>query len=302
MRAFFRPEFFNRLDRVVPFRSLTPAALRVVVEHALESLLSRRGIRRGNVLVEVESPLLDLLVEQAYDPRYGARPLKPRPGAAPHGAAGHHLVRRGAEDLARVELFRRGDDMGLSVELMVREPAWAPEQDPMTWTLSDVSRVLDETSARLDALSVEDASPDTAELAERLERLSAEAVDIRENELAERDFVETEASVPKEVLRGYDWNHHTGRGGLRARPAYASVPLPVSREERLRRSRPLVVNLRDEVEWLTHQLACRERGPDVRVVLVEGLGDTPVSALDAVVRALPQALGRCCGARGARGA
>jgi ATP-dependent Clp protease ATP-binding subunit ClpC len=70
------------------------------------------------------------------------------------------------------------------------------------------------------------------------------------------------------------------------------LPQPVSREERLRRCRPLVVNLRDEVEWLAHQLACRERGPDVRVVLVEGLGDTPVSALDAVVRALPQSLGR----------
>ncbi|WP_164019439.1 AAA family ATPase [Pyxidicoccus trucidator] len=292
VRAFFRPEFFNRLDRVVPFRSLTPAALRVVVEHALESLLSRRGIRRGNVLVEVESPLLDLLVEQAYDPRYGARPLKRALERRLTVPLAHHLVWRGAEDLARVELFRRGDDMGLSVELMVREPAWAPEQDPAAWTLMDVSRVLEQTVARLDGLSGVEASPDAAELVERLERLSAEAVDIRENELAERDFLEMEAPVPKEIVRGDHWNRHPGRGGLRARPTYSSVPQPVSQEERLRRCRPLVVNLRDEVEWLAHQLACRERGPDVRVVLVEGLGDTPVSALDAVVRALPQDLGR----------
>ena len=301
VRAFFRPEFFNRLDRVVPFRSLTPAALRVVVEHALESLLSRRGIRRGNVLVEVESLLLDLLVEQAYDPRYGARPLKRALERRLTVPLAHHLVRRGAEDLARVELFRRGDDMGLSVELMVREPAWTPEPDPAAWTLADVARVLDETVARLDALLVReaarpkpvDAPPEAAELVERLERLAAEAVDIRENELAERDFLETEAPVSKEIAHGYyRAAHNSGRGGLRARPAYASVPLPVSREERLRRCRPLVVNLRDEVEWLAHQLASRERGADVRVVLVEALGDAPVSALEAVVRALPQALGR----------
>ncbi|NMO16577.1 ATP-dependent Clp protease ATP-binding subunit [Pyxidicoccus fallax] len=300
VRAFFRPEFFNRLDRVVPFRPLTPAALRVVVEHALESLLSRRGIRRGNVLVEVESQLLDLLVEQAYDPRYGARPLKRALERRLTVPLAHHLIRRGAEDLARVELFRRGDDMGLSVELMVREPAWAPEPDPAGWTLGEVSRVLEATAIRLETLSAREAArpsgtdlhPEAVELVERLGRLSVEAVDIRENELAERDFLEREVPVTKALAHGYDWSRNIGRGGLRARPGYAAVPLPVSPEERLRRCRPRVVALRDEVEWLAHQLACRERGPDVCAVLMEGLGDAPVSALDAVARALPQDLGR----------
>ncbi|MFP2934234.1 ATP-dependent Clp protease ATP-binding subunit, partial [Pyxidicoccus sp. 3LG] len=119
----------------------------------------------------------------------------------------HHLVKRGAEDLARVELFRRGDDMGLSVELMVREPAWASEPDPAHWTLADVSRVLDESMKRLDALSAREAAhpasgsvhPEALELVERLERLGAEATDIRENELAERDYIETERGVPKEL-------------------------------------------------------------------------------------------------------
>ncbi|QSQ24801.1 ATP-dependent Clp protease ATP-binding subunit [Pyxidicoccus parkwayensis] len=302
VRAFFRPEFFNRLDRVVPFRPLTPAALRVVVEHALESLLSRRGIRRGNVLVEVEPALLDLLVEQAYDPRYGARPLKRALERRLTVPLAHHLVRRGGEDLARVELFRRADDMGLSVELMVREPAWAPEPDPANWTLGEVSRVLEETAARLEVLSARQATrtgtraehPEAMELVERLERLAAEAVDIRENELAERDFMELEEPVSKEAASGYDayWPRNPGRGGLRPRPGWSSVPIPVSPEERLRRCRPRVVALRDEVEWLAHQLACRERGPDVRAVVLEGLGDAPVSALEAMVRALPQSLGR----------
>ncbi|AKF82595.1 citrate:sodium symporter [Myxococcus fulvus 124B02] len=304
VRAFFRPEFFNRLDRVVPFRSLTPAALRLVVEHALESLLSRRGIRRGNVLVEVESPLLDLLVEQAYDPRYGARPLKRALERRLTVPLAHHLVRRGGDDLARVELYRQGDDMGLSVELLVREPAWAPEQAASTWTLPAVFRALEEVTARLDALLAAETKraeagdvstrPEALELGERLERLSAEALDIRENELADRDFLETEERAGKEERRAYDssW-HNKGRGGLRPRPAYAAQPLPVSPEERLRRCRPKVMKLRDEVEWLAHQLTRRERGVETHSLLVEGLADASTFAVSAVTGSLPQGLGRC---------
>ncbi|NVJ20541.1 ATP-dependent Clp protease ATP-binding subunit [Myxococcus sp. AM011] len=304
VRAFFRPEFFNRLDRVVPFRSLTPAALRVVVEHALESLLSRRGIRRGNVLVEVESALLDLLVEQAYDPRYGARPLKRALERRLTVPLAHHLVRRGGEDLARVELFRRGEDMGLSVELLMREPAWTREQDPTAWTLPGVARVLEEVTARLEALAAAEprpsegetprGGPEAVELRERLERLAAEALDIRENELADRDFMETEEPAGKEERVGYqdNWRRNRGRGGLRPRTVYGSAPLPVSPEERLRRCRPKVVSLRDEVEWLAHQLATRDRGMEVCALLVEGLADSPVAALEAVVKAIPQGLGR----------
>ncbi|HEU4534279.1 MAG TPA: AAA family ATPase, partial [Polyangiaceae bacterium] len=75
-RRFFRPEFFNRIDRLVPFRPLDPEALRRVVEQQLGELLGRRGIARANLLVEVEPATLDALVERAYDPRFGARPLK----------------------------------------------------------------------------------------------------------------------------------------------------------------------------------------------------------------------------------
>jgi ATP-dependent Clp protease ATP-binding subunit ClpA len=75
-QRFFRPEFFNRIDRLVPFRSLDPEALRHVFEQQFAELLGRRGIARANLLVEVEPAMLDALVTRAYDPRFGARPLK----------------------------------------------------------------------------------------------------------------------------------------------------------------------------------------------------------------------------------
>ncbi|WP_342374802.1 AAA family ATPase [Myxococcus stipitatus] len=301
VRAFFRPEFFNRLDRVVPFRSLTPSALRVVVEHALESLLSRRGIRRGNVVVEVEPQLLDLLVEQAYDPRYGARPLKRALERRLTVPLAHHLVRREGEELARVELFRRANDMGLSVELLTRQPSWTPEPSTATWKLPAVFRALEEVTTRVDTLlatlaaAPKAASPEeTLVLGEQLERLSAEAVDVRDHELAHREFLEQEERPVKKGRAGYE--HDTGgsgrQGGLRPRPFLATEPFPVSAEERLRRWLPKVVSLRDELEWLAHQLAHRESGAQTRALLVEGLADTPAAALTAVLKALPQGLGR----------
>ncbi|MCE9672866.1 AAA family ATPase [Myxococcus stipitatus] len=299
VRGFFRPEFFNRLDRVVPFRPLTPAALRIVVEHALESLLSRRGIRKGNVLVEVESALLDLLVEQAYDPRYGARPLKRALERRLTVPLAHHLVRRGSDDLARVELFRRDEDMGLAVELLVRVPPWTPEPSPASWNLPTASRLLDEVSARLADLE-EKVAPRVASDApgddearvgwmEGLRPLLADAQDLRENVLVGRDYLETERPVTKGAGRGGfpdNWNY-TGRGGLRPRPVYDEQPMPVSPEEQLRRGRPRLVELRDEVELLAHRLATRERGHDVRVVLLEAMSEADVRALRYVLDALP---------------
>ncbi|MCP3101505.1 AAA family ATPase [Myxococcus sp. K15C18031901] len=299
VRGFFRPEFFNRLDRVVPFRPLTPAALRIVVEHALESLLSRRGIRKGNVLVEVEPALLDLLVEQAYDPRYGARPLKRALERRLTVPLAHHLVRRGGDDLARVELFRRDEDMGLAVEVLVRAAQWTPEPTATSWNLPTATRLLDEVSARLAALAEQLAPLMAAETQpadearegwlESLRPLLADAQDLQDNILVGRDYLEMERPVTKGAGRsGFpdNWNYQ-GRGGLRPRPVYDEQPMPVSPEEQLRRGRPRLVELRDEVELLSHRLATRARGQDVRVLLLEAMSDADVGVLGDVRRALP---------------
>ncbi|AEI68297.1 AAA family ATPase [Corallococcus macrosporus] len=299
VRAYFRPEFFNRLDRVVPFRPLTPAALRVVVDHALEALLSRHGIRRGNVLVEVEPRLLDLLVEEAYDPRYGARPLKRALEKRLTLPLAHHLVRRGADDLARVELLRDGDALRVCVELLVNAPAWPPEPPVSSWTLAKISTELTALSARLESLMAAaeaaraagaEGSVEERELLERLHRLRLEATDIQENELVSRDFEDSESRVTKVMRQVTSHAHHVGHLGLRHRPVYQERPLPVSREEQLRRSRPRVLSLRDEVAWTEHQLASRERGPDVITVLAEGLGDATPSAVWTAANSLPTAL------------
>ena len=71
---FFRPEFINRVDDIVRFRSLTQDDLGAIVDIQLQHLINRMADRRITLAVTPEARLL--LAEKGYDPSYGARPLK----------------------------------------------------------------------------------------------------------------------------------------------------------------------------------------------------------------------------------
>jgi ATP-dependent Clp protease ATP-binding subunit ClpB len=74
LKTQFRPEFLNRVDEVVVFRSLTRADLLKVVDiqaARLSRLLEARGFT-----LELAPELRARLAEIGYDPEYGARPLK----------------------------------------------------------------------------------------------------------------------------------------------------------------------------------------------------------------------------------
>ena len=71
---FFKPEFFNRIDEVVRFRSLGPEDLRRIVDIQLAKLAERVVDRR--LVLEVTDAARDWLATAGYDPQYGARPLR----------------------------------------------------------------------------------------------------------------------------------------------------------------------------------------------------------------------------------
>jgi ATP-dependent Clp protease ATP-binding subunit ClpB len=71
---FFRPEFINRVDDIVRFRSLTQDDLGAIVDIQLQHLITRMAERRITLAVTPEARLL--LAEKGFDPSYGARPLK----------------------------------------------------------------------------------------------------------------------------------------------------------------------------------------------------------------------------------
>jgi ATP-dependent Clp protease ATP-binding subunit ClpC len=74
--AFFRPELLNRLDQVVPYRSLTPEVIHALVRRTLEAALTREGLTRRGVKVSFGEDVVEYLARTGFDARYGARPLK----------------------------------------------------------------------------------------------------------------------------------------------------------------------------------------------------------------------------------
>jgi ATP-dependent Clp protease ATP-binding subunit ClpB len=71
---FFRPEFVNRVDEIVRFRTLTREDLGSIVDIQLRHLVERMAERRITLDVSAEAKLL--MADKGYDPVFGARPLK----------------------------------------------------------------------------------------------------------------------------------------------------------------------------------------------------------------------------------
>ena len=70
----FRPEFLNRFDEIVLFRPFTPAELVQVLDLILAGV--NKTLLPQKVSVTVDEDAKQLLVQQGYDPRLGARPMR----------------------------------------------------------------------------------------------------------------------------------------------------------------------------------------------------------------------------------
>jgi ATP-dependent Clp protease ATP-binding subunit ClpC len=70
----FRPEFLNRLDDVIVFRSFTKPDLIQILSLEVDKVLER--LRKKNLKLELDAKAKDFLVEKGYDPQYGARPMR----------------------------------------------------------------------------------------------------------------------------------------------------------------------------------------------------------------------------------
>ncbi len=75
LKSKFRPEFLNRLDEIVYYKSLTKDEMRKIVDLQLQDL--RKRMDEGKHLkLEVTTAAKDFIIDSAYDSVYGARPIK----------------------------------------------------------------------------------------------------------------------------------------------------------------------------------------------------------------------------------
>ncbi len=74
LKRVFRPEFMNRLDGVIVFHSLNKSDIRQIVNLEMDKVSERLAERE--IKLHVSDAAMDELVEQGYDPEFGARPLR----------------------------------------------------------------------------------------------------------------------------------------------------------------------------------------------------------------------------------
>ncbi len=74
LKQYFRPEFLNRLDEIIVFRQLTKDEVKDIAEIMLKEVFSR--INEKGIKLNVTDAFKERLVEEGYNPSYGARPLR----------------------------------------------------------------------------------------------------------------------------------------------------------------------------------------------------------------------------------
>ena len=70
----FRPEFLNRLDEIIYFKPLTKENITAIVDLCLDSL--RERLSESRIGIKVTDAAKEYIINTAYDPVFGARPLK----------------------------------------------------------------------------------------------------------------------------------------------------------------------------------------------------------------------------------
>ncbi len=74
LKQYFRPEFLNRLDEIIVFRQLTRDEVKFIAEIMLQEVFGR--MQEKGITLSVTESFKERLVEEGYNPSYGARPLR----------------------------------------------------------------------------------------------------------------------------------------------------------------------------------------------------------------------------------
>ncbi|MDR5696811.1 MAG: AAA family ATPase, partial [Armatimonadota bacterium] len=106
LKRTFRPEFLNRIDEIIVFRALTREQMHAIVDILLERV--RRELRGQGMEIEFTGSARGLLVQEGFDPTYGARPLR-------------RAIQRLVEDPLSDELLRGRFKHGDTVVVDVRD-------------------------------------------------------------------------------------------------------------------------------------------------------------------------------------
>jgi ATP-dependent Clp protease ATP-binding subunit ClpC len=195
----YRPEFQNRLDKVIVFQPLTRDLMRSILKKELAALLDRRGLKDRAWAIEWESSALEFLLGKGFSSEMGARPLK--------RAIDQYLIAPLAGMIVEKRfpegdqfLFVRSDGKGIQVEFV----------DPDAETAAPDLPIAAEVSSRQDLASVILAPQGTSE---EFQRLQADYGDV-ERRLGSTDWEALKSTLSTEMASADFWNRANRFGTL----------------------------------------------------------------------------------------
>ncbi|WP_127836984.1 ATP-dependent Clp protease ATP-binding subunit [Clostridium prolinivorans] len=74
LKEYFRPEFLNRVDETIVFKSLTKEELYKIMDLMINEVVEE--LRERNITINISEEVKDFLIKEGYDEKYGARPLR----------------------------------------------------------------------------------------------------------------------------------------------------------------------------------------------------------------------------------
>jgi ATP-dependent Clp protease ATP-binding subunit ClpC len=117
----FRPEFLNRLDDIIVFRTLGKPELVQILDLEVAKVVER--IRRRNVLVLLDDQAKDFLIEKGFDPQYGARPMRRSVEKYLEDPLAEEILKGTLQEGEPVRVSVAGDKLSFRQETKPAEPA-----------------------------------------------------------------------------------------------------------------------------------------------------------------------------------
>ena len=129
IEGFFRPEFINRLDEVIVFHPLTRDDLVTIVEYETKKVRDRLGAK--GITMELDESAKDFLIDNGYNPDFGARPLRRAIGTHIEDALSEWVLRGDFEGKNKLVVTHREDDEHLHFETSF-DPELEPKSEEKT--------------------------------------------------------------------------------------------------------------------------------------------------------------------------
>lgn len=107
VKKLFSPEFLNRIDEIIVFRQLSREDMKKIVDILISEVEERLGEKK--MTIELDESSKDLLVEEGFDPEFGARPIKRTIRRLIEDPLSEEILRGNIKNGKRISLIRDGD-------------------------------------------------------------------------------------------------------------------------------------------------------------------------------------------------